>query len=363
MRYEIRDGKMYFLGDYGTSELSGLIKTVNSGGWKPLKSHRGISISRKLKKMNKPQELTQAQLKEKLQQLQAQYEKKRQEYLDLLKKRQEMGLAGFDTTELDFKIAECEYELQGLFKKIKKIAKKAVKAVGKGVGAVAKGATNVVKGTVNIAKSVVKKPLKIIDPATYTKLLVQPTKLLGINIDKSAEKIGRIGGVAVGTYFGLPFIMGTVVPALGSVGSTLVAKLGATKTGMWWAKAGTTIYRVFKGEDGQIITQQVDPNSDLAKQLADLPDGITSQSEADVKTSDNPSANQAVKNTPLPLPSGMSEKDLSNVTDKAGTPVLPLKDEYAEGKQVVVDEKGNVKTTSPLTSALPIVAGALLLMS
>jgi hypothetical protein len=193
-------------------------------------------------------------------------------------------------------------------------------------------------------------------------------KKIGEGLKKGFKSIGKIAGklvknplvLATATYFGLPMLSTTVLPAVGSVGKTLLLKMGSTKTGMWWVKQGKKIFRVFKSPSKKTITQEIKEDNPAYKDLLTmLPDGVLPNSEISKKIEEK----LGVK-VPFPIPSGLPVEDVKKLQENVPE-AEPMTEEYQPDKVVEVskDAKVSVKKPVEVGNVLPYVAGAGLIIT
>jgi hypothetical protein len=223
------------------------------------------------------------------------------------------------TPSLEFNLGSLDNLEKSIFKKVGKGLKKGVKAVGKGVS---KG----VKSVGKITGKVVKNPLAL----------------------------------ATATYFGLPMLSSTVLPAVGSVGKTLLSKMGSTSTGLWWVKQGKKIFRVFKSPSKKTITQEIKEDNPAYKDLiSQLPDGVIPNSEVSKKIEEKIGAK-----IPFPIPSGLPVEDVKKLQENEPE-AEPMTEEYQPDKVVEVSKDAEVSVKKPVDTGniLPYVAGAGLIIT
>jgi hypothetical protein len=219
------------------------------------------------------------------------------------------------TPSLDVNLGSLDNLEKSIFKKAGKVIKKGTKAVGKGVKAVGK-----------VAGKVVKNPLAL----------------------------------ATATYFGLPMLSTTVLPAVGSVGKTLLSKMGSSSTGIWWVKQGKKIFRVFKSPSKKTITQEIKEDNPAYKDLITmLPDGVLPNSEVSKKIEE-----KIGTKIPFPIPSGLPVEDVKKLKENVPE-AEPMTEEYQPDKVVEVSKDADVSVKKPVEvgNVLPYVAGAGLIIT
>lgn len=169
--------------------------------------------------------------------------------------------------------------------------------------------------------------------------------------------IGKVGLVATATYFGAPMVTTKVLPAVGRLGKAVIDKIKTSKTGSWWVKTGKKVFRITKTPSQKTITQEIEPENPLYEELiSKLPEQIIPNSEAQKYV-------EKVKDIPVVLPSGLPKQDVEKISQNL--PIEPISEEYEPDKKVEVEkETAEIKTTKPIPSWLPLVAGggALLLL-